>query len=82
MAETHPFKTEDGYKSDEITSCFMCLEDFFELDLDYIQCECGEKICMDCVKYNFEQSGDKHPECPHCKTIWDKDITKNVVKIN
>ena len=83
MTELYSFKTaKDGYKSDEITECLICLEDVYEFDLDYIQCKCGEKICMDCVKYKFEQSSDKHPECPHCKTIWDKDIMKNVVKIN
>lgn len=77
----HTFKTaKDGFKSDKIIKdCFVCLEDFSEFDLDYIQCKCGEKICMDCVKYKFEQSGYKHPKCPHCKIIWGKDIMKNLV---
>lgn len=73
MSKYIPFRTaKAGYKSDEITDCFMCLEDFSEFDLNYIKCECGEKFCMDCVKYTIEKNINKRFECLQCKKIWNK----------
>lgn len=73
-ANLNIFKTtKDDYKNDEILECYMCLEDFSEFEKDYIQCECGEKICIDCVKYKFKKNSG---ECPYCKKIWNKEFCK------
>ena len=37
-----------------ITECYMCLEDFYEFEENYFQCDCGEKTCLSCINYKIK----------------------------
>lgn len=53
------------------TECPICLDDFEEENLKYLQCGCGTRTCIPCAKECLLHS-TKDPHCHKCNRGWDR----------